>query len=167
MAGIPNQWAEHRQPTLAELDAACPNHPVLLYQQFTGPCSTNSKGKALFNQYDASPPVPNALLIPVAVGQVNNPSFNFHPGFINNVGTGGVTPSTAALYHLRSLQTFEDKMRTTYETMQYSAAVGETTQSDKVLFPTPGPLSPTQILSNLDQYRMYDAWLELNARAKP
>jgi hypothetical protein len=123
-------------------------------------------GKALFNQYDANPPLPNPLLIPVAVGQVNNPNFNFHPGFINNVGVNGVTPSTAALYHLRSLQTFEDKLRTTQETMQYSASVGETTQSDKVLFPTPGPLSPTQILSNLDQYRMYDAWLELNRQGK-
>lgn len=162
----PNQWAEHRQPTLAELDAACPNHPVLLYQQFTGPCSTNSKGKALFNQYDVTPPLPHPSLLPVAVGQVNNPNFNFHPGFINNVGSGGVTPCTAALYHLRSLQTFSDKMRTTYETMQYSASVGETTLSDKVLFPTPGPLSPTQILSNLDQYRMYDSWLELNRQGK-
>jgi predicted amidohydrolase YtcJ len=31
-----------------------------------------------------------------------------------------------------------------------------------VLFPTPGPLHPNQILSNLDQYRMYDPWLELH-----
>jgi hypothetical protein len=31
-----------------------------------------------------------------------------------------------------------------------------------VLFPTPGPLHPAQILSNLDQYRMYDPWIELH-----
>jgi hypothetical protein len=148
----PNQWAEHRLPTLAELDAACPHHPVLLYLQFTGPCATNSRGKALFDAWDASPPVPHPQLVPVAVSS---------SGAIAG-GLFGLSPSTAALYHLRSLQTFEDKLRTTYETMQYAASVGETTQSDKVLFPTPGPLSPTQILSNLDQYRMYDAWLELD-----
>ncbi|HSP70429.1 MAG TPA: amidohydrolase family protein, partial [Bryobacteraceae bacterium] len=40
----PNQWAEHRHPTLAELDAAVPDRPVLLYERFTGPCATNSLG---------------------------------------------------------------------------------------------------------------------------
>jgi len=40
--------------------------------------------------------------------------------------------------------------------------VGLTTHLDQVLFPTPGPLNPNQILSNLDQYRMYDAWLALH-----
>jgi predicted amidohydrolase YtcJ len=150
----PNQWAEHRLPTLAELDAACPNHPVLLYLQFTGPCATNSRGKALFDAWDANPPVPHPQLVPVAASST---------GVIAG-GLFGLSPSTAALYHLRSLQTFEDKLRSTHEAMQYSASLGETTHSDKVLFPTPGPLSPTQILSNLDQYRMYDAWLELDRR---
>ena len=32
----PNQWAEHRHPTLQELDAAVPDRPVLLYERFTG-----------------------------------------------------------------------------------------------------------------------------------
>ena len=44
----------------------------------------------------------------------------------------------------------------------YSARVGLTAHLDQVLFPTPGPLHPSQILSNLDQYRMYDPWLELH-----
>ena len=44
----PNQWAEHRHPTLAELDAAVPDRPVLLYERFTGPCATNSLGQGVF-----------------------------------------------------------------------------------------------------------------------
>jgi predicted amidohydrolase YtcJ len=46
--------------------------------------------------------------------------------------------------------------------MSYSTSVGLTAHLDQVLFPTPGPLSPTQVLSNLDHYRMYDALLELH-----
>ncbi|HWM04582.1 MAG TPA: amidohydrolase family protein, partial [Actinophytocola sp.] len=40
-----NQWSEHRMPTLAELDEAVPDRPVLLYTRFTGPCATNTLGK--------------------------------------------------------------------------------------------------------------------------
>ena len=35
-----------------------------------------------------------------------------------------------------------------------------------MLFPTPGPLHPNQILSNLDQYRMYDSWLALHREGR-
>src|ERR1700734_1265560 len=41
----PNQWAEHRHPTLAELDQAVPDRPVFLYERFTGPAATNTLGK--------------------------------------------------------------------------------------------------------------------------
>ena len=34
----PNQWAEHRLPTLEELDDAVPDRPVFIFQTFTGPC---------------------------------------------------------------------------------------------------------------------------------
>jgi hypothetical protein len=50
--------------------------------------------------------------------------------------------------------------------MSYSASVGLTAQLDQVLFPTPGPLHPSQVLSNLDHYRMYDAWLELHREGR-
>jgi hypothetical protein len=50
--------------------------------------------------------------------------------------------------------------------MAYSASVGLTTHLDQVLFPTPGPLHPSQILSNLDQYRMYDSWLALHREGR-
>ena len=40
-----NQLAERRLPTLAELDASAPNHPVYLHVGFAGPAATNSAGK--------------------------------------------------------------------------------------------------------------------------
>ena len=152
----PNQWADHRHPTLAELDAAVPDRPVLLYERFTGPAVTNSLGKAFFDATDAAPPVhPDIKKINVAAN-----------GAIAAAGFTGGGPSASALFLLRRMQTFEDKKRSTIEAMRYSASVGLTANLDQVLFPTPGPLHPNQILSNLDQYRMYDAWLELHREGR-
>ena len=152
----PNQWAEHRHPTRAELDAAVSDRPVLLYERFTGPCVTNSPGKAFFDAADAAAPVhPN--IVPVKVAD---------NGAIAAAGFAGGGPSASALFHLRRLQTFEDKKRSTLDAMAYSASLGLTAHLDEVLFPTPGPLHPGQILSNLDQYRMYDSWLALHREGK-
>ncbi len=148
----PNQWAEHRHPTLAELDEAVPDRPVLLYERFTGPAATNSMGKAFFDAVDAAPPVhPDIKKINVSA-----------TGAIAPAGFTGGGPSASALFLLRRIQTFEDKKRSTMDAMRYAASVGLTSHLDQVLFPTPGPLHPNQILSNLDQYRMYDSWLELH-----
>ena len=148
----PNQWAEHRHPTLKELDEAVPDRPVLLYERFTGPCVTNSAGKAFFDAADAAPKVhPD-------IGPVNVSG----TGVIAAAGFGGGGPSSFALFHLRRLQTFDDKKRSTLDAMNYSTSVGLTAHLDQVLFPTPGPLHPSQILSNLDQYRMYDSWIALH-----
>ena len=152
----PNQWAEHRHPTLAELDQAVPDRPVLLYERFTGPCATNSLGKAFFDAVDAAPPVhPDIKKINVSP-----------TGAIAAAGQTGGGPSASALFLLRRMQTFADRKRSTIDAMNYSASVGLTTHLDQVLFPTPGPLHPNQILSNLDQYRMYDPWLELHREGK-
>jgi predicted amidohydrolase YtcJ len=142
----PRQWAEQRLPTLGELDEAVPDRPVFLLQTFTGPSRTNSLGKAFFET--ASSP----LAGPVAVGADGS------------IASG--LPTTTALYHLRVRQTFEDKRRSTLDAMAHSADVGVTALLDQVLFPTPGPLMPTQALSNLDHYRMYDAWLALHRERK-
>jgi len=151
----PNQWAEHRHPTLAELDQAVPDLPVLLYERFTGPCATNSMGKAFFDAVDVAPPVhPDIKRINVSP-----------TGAIAGAGQAG-NPSASALFLLRRMQTFADRKRSTVDAMNYSASVGLTTHLDQVLFPTPGPLHPSQILSNLDQYRMYDPWLELHREGK-
>ena len=151
----PNQWAEHRHPTLAELDQAVPDRPVLLYERFTGPCATNSLGKAYFDAVDAAPPIhPDIKKINVSP-----------TGAIGGAGPAG-NPSASALFLLRRMQTFADRKRSTGDAMNYAASVGLTTHLDQVLFPTPGPLHPSQILSNLDQYKMYDPWLELHREGK-
>src|SRR5512135_881594 len=83
----PNQWAEHRHPTLAELDQAVPDRPVLLYERFTGPCATNTLGKAFFDAADAAPPVhPDIKRINVSAS-----------GAIAAAGFAGGGPSASAL----------------------------------------------------------------------
>jgi predicted amidohydrolase YtcJ len=67
---------------------------------------------------------------------------------------------------LRTLQTFDDKLRSTRDAMAYATSVGLTAMLDHVLFPTPGALHPHQVLSNLDQYRMYDSWLHLHRQGE-
>src|SRR5206468_7932913 len=129
---------------------------VLLSDPFTTPCATNTHGKAFFDAADPSAPRhPAAVKVSVADN-----------GAIAAAGFGSGGPSATALYYLRRLQTFEDKKRSTLDALGYSASVGLTTHLDEVLFPTPGPLHPSQILSNLDQYRMYDAWLALHREGK-
>src|SRR6516225_9463727 len=152
----PNQWAEHRHPTLAELDEAVPDRPVLLFERFTGPCATNSLGKKFFDSADAGLKV-HPDIVPVRVSD---------NGAIAAAGFTGGGPSASALYYLRKMQAFEDRKRSTLDAMRYSVSTGLTAHLDQVLFPTPGPLHPNQILSNLDQYRMYDAWLALHREGK-
>src|SRR5678815_1175088 len=113
-------------------------------------------GKAFFDKMDAEPPV-HPDIKPVKVSAT---------GAIAAAGFAGGGPSASALFHLRRLQNFDDKLRSTEDAMRYSAQVGLTTHLDQVLFPTPGPLHPSQILSNLDQYRMYDSWIEMHRRGK-
>jgi predicted amidohydrolase YtcJ len=151
-----NQWAEHRYPTLRELDEAVPDRPVLLYERFTGPAITNSAGKKIFDALDAGAPAHPEIK---KVAAADN-------GQIAAAGFAGGGPAASALFHLRRMQTFDDKRRSTIDAMAYSAAVGLTAHLDEVLFPTPGPLHPNQILSNLDQYRMYDSWLALHREGK-
>jgi predicted amidohydrolase YtcJ len=152
----PNQWKEHRHPTRQELDDAVPDRPVLLYERFTGPAVTNTMGKRFFDATDAAAPVhPDIKKINVAEN-----------GAIAAAGFGSGGPSASALFLLRRMQTFDDKKRSTLDCMNYSASLGLTTHLDQVLFPTPGPLHPNQILSNLDQYRMYDPWLALHHEGK-
>lgn len=152
----PNQWAEHRHPTLKDLDDAVPDRPVLLFERFTGPCATNSLGKKFFDSADAGPKV-HPDIVPVKVSD---------NGAIAAAGFTGGGPSASALYYLRKMQTFEDRKRSTLDAMRYSVSTGLTAHLDQVLFPTPGPLHPNQILSNLDQYRMYDPWLELHREGR-
>jgi len=118
----------------------------MLFFQFTGPAVVNSLGKQFLEN------VTSPLAGPVTVAD-------------NGTITAGL-PSTTALYHLRVRQTFQDKLRSTMDAMAFSASVGVTAHLDETLFPTPGPLAPTQALSNLDQYTMYNPWLALHREGR-
>ena len=142
----PNLFTERRLPNLTELDAAVSDRPVFLYQQGGGPARTNSMGKALLESYS------DALAGPVVVGDDGS------------IATGNPNMANRALYHLRVRQTFEDKVRGAADAMKYSAKVGLTAHLDQVLPPSNGPLMPTQGLPNLDQFKMYDGWLEAHRR---
>ncbi len=108
----PAQFAENRMPTLAELDAAAPNNPVLVFNSFTGPSVTNTPGRTFFTSKG----------ITVDAGG-------------NMAATGA---SIAALNELRKIQTFDDKKQGTLDAMAYSASVGVTTNVDMGGFVIPG-----------------------------
>ncbi len=100
-----NQLAERRLPTLAELDASAPNHPVYLHVGFAGPAATNSAGKRFLE---------GKSVVVGADGSI-----------------GANAPSTAALNVLRSIQTSEDRERGARDALAYTASVGLTTLMDK------------------------------------
>ena len=132
----PAQFKEKRLPTLAELDAAVPNHPVLLFQAFTGPAATNTRGRAYFTGKKVQ---------------------------VSDAGAiGANAPSLAALNALRADQTLEDQKRGTRDALAYSASVGVTTNVDMGAFIPPGAQDvndsfTADTLATADPYRMYDA----------
>lgn len=135
------QFAEKRLPTLAELDAAAPDHPVIVYQAFTGPAATNTLGRQFFATKG------------VAVSDTGAIAAN--------------APSVAALNALRNVQTFEDKVRGTTDAFRYAASVGLTTNVDMGAFIPPG-LENIQDsftfdgLATANPFTMYDAATELH-----
>jgi predicted amidohydrolase YtcJ len=130
------QFVEKRMPTLAELDAADADHPVVLYHSFTGPIAVNTKAKAFFAGKS------------IAVSDTGAIAIN--------------GPSLAALNALRAAQTFADQRRGTMDSLNYSASVGVTTNVDMGAFIPPG-LADTQesfaadTLATADPFTMYDA----------
>jgi hypothetical protein len=141
----PAQFAEKRLPTLAELDQAAPEHPVLVYQAFAGPAATNTRGRAFFAGKG------------IAVSETGAIDAN--------------APSLAALNALRAVQTFEDKKRGTMDAMANSARVGVTTNADMGAFNLPGTPDlqgsfEADTLASANQFRMYDAFLALHKEGK-
>jgi hypothetical protein len=93
----PLQFAEQRQPNRAELNAAAPQHAVYLHQTaaaFGG--VTNELGAEFFAGF----------------------------GISTDPVTGRVSSPNAAMAALRSIQTFEDKVRGTAELIAWAASVG-------------------------------------------
>jgi predicted amidohydrolase YtcJ len=139
------QFTEKRLPTLAELDAATSDHPVLVYQAFTGPAATNTKGKEFFASKG------------VAVSDTGQ--------------IGANAPSLAALNALRAMQTFDDKKRGTQDAMAYSASVGVTTNADMGAFNLPGTPDlqgsfEADTLASANQFTMYDPVVALHREGK-
>jgi predicted amidohydrolase YtcJ len=141
----PAQFTEKRLPTLAELDAAAPRNPVLVYQGFTGPAAANTPGKTFFASKG------------VAVDD---------KGAIAANG-----PSVAALNALRAAQTFEDQKRGTLDATAYAASVGVTTSADMGVFVIPGTPDAQDsfefdTLASGNPFRIYDAFLALHREAR-
>jgi hypothetical protein len=141
----PAQFAEKRLPTLAELDTATSEHPVLVFQAFTGPAATNTRGRAFFTERK------------IAVSDTGAIAAN--------------APSIAALNALRAAQTFEDKKRGTADAMAYSVSVGVTTNVDMGAFNLPGTPDlegsfEADTLASADQWRMYDAVVALHREGR-
>jgi predicted amidohydrolase YtcJ len=141
----PGQFAEKRVPTLAELDAAAPKHPVILYQGFQGPGFTNSLGKSFFEAHG-----------------------------VEVSATGAIAPgaaSIAALNALRSIQTFDDKKRGTAEALAYAASLGLTTNVDMGFnfipgTPDIGASYAEDGLASLNPWTAYDALQALHREQK-
>jgi predicted amidohydrolase YtcJ len=141
----PGQLAENRMPTLAELDAAAPRHPVLVFTSFTGPSAANSLGKAFFTDHG------------VAVGADGS------------IAAG--PPSMGALNALRAIQTFEDKKQGVLDAMAYSASVGVTTNVDMGEFIEPGTAHVDDsftfdTLASGDPFAMYEPSLALSREGR-
>jgi len=137
----PNQFAEGRLPTLAELDAAVPDRPVFLMVGFTGPAATNTLGKAFFE--NVAPPAG-----PVTVGA---------DGSIAAAPFLGTGPASQALLALRQTLTFDDRKRSVRDAMAYAASVGVTTHLDQGAFQATG--TPADGAAHEDNYTMYDPFL--------
>ena len=152
----PDLWPEHRPPTLKELDDAVPDRPVFMFEGFNGAAVTNTLGKKFFDAADAGPlPHPDYRGVRTAANGAIGAS---------HVTDGG--PSTSALYLLRRLQNFDDKIRNTLGTMAYSAAVGLTAWLDKNTIYALGPLHPRQGSAAVDPYREYDPWNLLHRQGR-
>jgi predicted amidohydrolase YtcJ len=141
----PAQFAENRLPPLAELDAAAPKNPVLVFDAFLGPATTNTLGRTYFTG------------LGIAVGADGS--------------LAGNGPAVAALDALRAIQTFDDKKQGTLDAMAYSASVGVTTNVDMggfVLPGTPNAEASDQFdtLASWDPFTAYDPLLALHDEGK-
>ncbi len=141
----PAQFAEKRLPTLQELDAAAPDHPVLMVLAFTGPAATNTAGKAFF--------AGKGIEVSAAGAIAAN------------------APTLAALNALRGIQSFDDKKRGTLDAQAYSVSVGVTTNVDMGAFNMPGvaDLQDSFVFDGVassDPFHMYDAFMALHRENK-
>ncbi len=135
------QFAEKRAPTMAELDAALPDHPYIMNGSGT---IVNSRAKKYFED--------NGVTVS-AEGTIAG------PGFLQ------------ALNVLRKTQTFADMKRGTQEAMAYMNSFGMTTSVDMGAFTIPGTpdmkdAAQSDNVESLNPWTMYDAMLALHREGK-
>ena len=130
-----NQFAETRLPTLAELDAAVPDHPAYLSISFSGPSVTNSRGKAFFEAADPA----------VVVG-------------VDGAIAAGAETGKATLALRRTL-TFAARRRSALDAMAYATSLGVTTHLDQGAFQATG--TPSDGAAHEDNYTMHLPFLSL------
>ena len=126
-----NQFSEVRLPTLAELDAAAPRHPVYLSIGFAGPSVTNSLGKSFFENV----PGPNG---PVVIGADGS------------IAAG--TQTGRATLALRQALTFDQRKQSVRDAMAYAVSLGVTTHLDQGAFQATN--TPADGAAHDDNYRM-------------
>jgi len=131
-----------RLPTLAELDAAAPDHPVYVSESFMGPSTTNSLGKRFFERQ--TPPVPVSEDGSIAAG---------------SQGTGRAT-----LALRQSLLTLEQRKRGAIDAMTYGLSLGVTTHLDQGAFQSTN--TPTDGAAHEDNYTMHVPFLALRDEGK-
>ncbi|HEX4277769.1 MAG TPA: amidohydrolase family protein [Bryobacteraceae bacterium] len=137
------QFAEKRLPTLAELDAASPDNPVLI--NGGGGTVTNSRGKAFFESRGAAVAVTGVI-----------------------AGNAGFL---AALNALRAVQTFDDMKQGTLDAMSYLTSLGVTSSSDMGMFVLPSTpdmkgAALADGVESLNVWTAYDAFLALHREGK-
>ncbi len=158
----PSQFTENRLPTLSELDEAVSDRPVYIQVSFAGPSTTNSRGKAFFESRG------------VPVGPDGSIS--------GGLGLAGTSATQLALYELRKMQTFEDKKRTTLDTMGYATRVGVTSHIDQGAWPSSGSCgagcgcaydlppdcgqAPDDSAAHADEYLMHLPFVEVHREGR-
>jgi predicted amidohydrolase YtcJ len=130
----PRQFAENRDPTLAELDQAVPNNPVLIVPS-NGTAVMNSLGKTFFEGKGIA-------VSPVGV-----------------IGAG--QPTSTAIGALRAMQTLADQIEGAQYAQSYMLRFGLTTSVDMGFFALPG--SPDlQDLQTAGSIASADPWTAYN-----
>jgi hypothetical protein len=131
-----------RLPTMAELDAAAPNHPVYISEGFAGPSATNSLGRKFFES--RTPPIP--------------------VGDDGSIAAGAEATGRATLALRQTTLTFDQRKRGAIDAMTYGLSVGVTTHLDQGAFQAAN--APTDGAAHEDNYAMHLPFLALHAEGK-
>jgi len=134
----PSDPTSGRLPTRAELDIAVPNNPVFIEIGFTGPATTNSAGKSIFESQG----------ITVA----------------ENGSMTGNNPSRALLYLRQTLLTPESRRRAVIDAMNYAVTVGVTTHLDQGAFQATNTAADGA--AHEDNFTMHIPFLQVYAQDK-